>query len=61
MPLTMTYNFDPERWYEIEYKALESRLNLGEISNASFQKALEDLYDRYEKMVERLDGTYKVS
>ncbi len=60
MPLTMTYNFDPERWYEIEYKALELRLNTGEISNASFQKALEDLYERYEEMKERLDGTYKV-
>ncbi len=56
----MTYNFDPDRWYDNELRALELSLKRGEISKASFQKALEDLDQRYEQMIDRLDGTYQI-
>jgi len=56
----MTYNFDPDRWYDNEYRALKLLLKRGEISKASFKKALEDLYQRYEQMINRLDGTYQI-
>jgi hypothetical protein len=56
----MTYNFDPDRWYDNERRALERCLKRGEISEESFQKALEDLYRRYEQMIDRLDGTYQI-
>jgi len=56
----MTYNFDPDRWYDIEYRALKLSLGRGEISRMSFQKALEDLCRRYEEMTDRLDGTYRI-
>ena len=56
----MTYNFDPDRWYDNQYRALKISLKRGEISTETFQKALEDLYRRYEQMINRLDGTYQV-
>ncbi len=53
----MTYNFDPDRWYENQYRALKLSLKRGDISTAAYQEALEDLYRRYEQMINRLDGT----
>ena len=56
----MTYNFDPERWYENEYSALEVLHKKGSISDDEFEKALSDLLTRYEEMLSRLDGTYQL-
>lgn len=56
----MTYNFNPDRWYDNERRALERCLKRGEFSEESFQKALEDIYQRYEQMIDRLDGTYQI-
>ena len=56
----MTYNFDPERWYENEYSAIEVLHKKGELTEAEFEKACSDLLERYEKMVSRLDGTYRL-
>jgi len=56
----MTYNFDPERWYENEYSALEVLHKKGRISDNEFEKALSDLLTRYEEMLSRLDGTYQL-
>ena len=56
----MTYNFDPERWYENEYSALEVLYKKGIITGVEFNKERSDLLERYEKMVSRLDGTYQL-
>jgi hypothetical protein len=56
----VTYNFDPDRWYEDEYAALVRRRDVGEYSPEAFNAALDALYSRYEAMVGRLDGTYRL-
>jgi hypothetical protein len=56
----MTYNFDPERWYENEYTALEARYKKGDINNIEFEEAHSALLLRYEEMVSRLDRTYQL-
>ena len=57
---SMTYNFDPDRWYDNQYRALKLSLKRGEIGTEDFQRALDDLYQRYERMIDRLDGTYHI-
>lgn len=56
----MTYNFDPDRWYEMRLAVLESRLRRAEIDQTQFEAALEDLNRRFQEMVNRLDGTYQI-
>ena len=54
----MTYNFDPDRWYEAQLRLLDHRLHLGEIDDAQYRSELDALDRRYEEMLGRLDGTY---
>lgn len=56
----MTYNFDPDRWFEAHRAALEARRERGEISAEEHARLLEDLDRRYDEMVARLDGTYRI-
>ena len=56
----MTYNFDPERWYDDERGLLEARFKAGEMSQQEYQDALGDLDRRYDEMLDRLDGTYQI-
>ena len=56
----MTYNFDPDRWYENERTALDLRYRAGKVDAHQYQKSLADLDRRYEKMLKRLDGTYQL-
>lgn len=56
----MTYNFDPDRWYEMRLALLEARLQRAEIDRAQFEAALDDLNRQFEDMVDRLDGTYEI-
>lgn len=56
----MTYNFDPERWYDDERAILEARFKAGEIDPQEYQDALSDLEQRYDEMLKRLDGTYQI-
>ena len=56
----MTYNFDPERWYENERAALEERRRSEGWSEADYEAALENLDRRHDEMVRRLDGTYQI-
>ena len=51
----MTYNFDPDRWFEIEEAALKTRRAKGEIDDEELARAMADLGDRYEEMLERID------
>jgi hypothetical protein len=56
----VTYNFDPDRWYENERLRLDMRQRTGEMTEEDAAKALEELDRRYEAMLARLDGTFAV-
>ncbi len=56
----MTYNFDPDKWYENEVAFLEGRFKLEKISKETFEKELEELNGRYDKMWKQLDGSYQI-
>ena len=56
----MTYNFDPERWYENELAVLKARCKSGELNAREYERAVADLGRRYDEMVDRLDGTYQI-
>jgi hypothetical protein len=57
----MTYNFDPDRWYESQLRLLDHRLAEGEIDGAEHRARRNELEARYEEMLRRLDGTYIVT
>ena len=57
----MTYNFDPDRWYENERLAIDERFRSGSINAREYEDAIEDLDGRYDEMLDRLDGTYQIS
>jgi hypothetical protein len=56
----MTYNFDPERWHENEYSALETLYENRTITDSEFEEQCSKLQKRYEEMLSRLDGTYQL-
>lgn len=56
----MTYNFDPERWYDNEKAFLDHQNRSGNMPNAEYAAALRDLGKKLEEMWERLDGSYKL-
>ena len=56
----MTYNFDPDRWYDIERLAIDERFRSGLINRQDYKNAIDDLDGCYDDMLERLDGTYQV-
>ena len=56
----MTYNFDPERWYENERAVIDERFRSGEINAGQYEDAIEDLDARYDEMLDRLDGTFQI-
>ena len=57
----MTYNFDPDRWYENQRVALDAKRGRGEIDEAGYQAGLDDLDRRYEAMTSRLDKPFDLS
>ncbi len=56
----MTYNFDPEKWYENHRRALLARREHGELDERAFAEALDELDRRYEEMLSRLDGSFRL-
>jgi hypothetical protein len=56
----VTYNFDPEKWYENERLRLDERRRAGELTDEAAVRAAEELERRYEAMLARLDGTFPV-
>ena len=56
----MTYNFDPEQWYEIRLRVLQSKRERGDLSVDGYDSAVEELDRKYEEMVDRLDGSYVI-
>ncbi len=57
----MTYNFDPDQWYENEVDFFEKKYHSGAISEQKFNNILKELGTRYDDMLERLNGTYQIS
>ena len=56
----MTYNFDPDRWYDNELEVLRECRKAGELNDQEYEQAVADLNRRYDEMVERLDGSYQI-
>lgn len=56
----MTYNFDPDKWFEQERVFLKRRYQEGRITEKEYADALEKLSAKLEKMWNRLDGTYQM-
>jgi len=56
----MTYNFDPDRWYEDHRALLEAKKAAGDLDDKSFDEAVDTLDREYDAMVVRLDGTYQL-
>lgn len=56
----MTYNFDPERWRDMHAAALAARRERGELDDEELARELEELERRYDELVSRLDGTYRL-
>ena len=56
----MTYNFDPDRWLDNELAALELQRKSGRLNEADYNKCKDQLLDRYDDMVQRLDGSYRM-
>jgi hypothetical protein len=56
----MTYNFDPDRWLDNEMAAVEFEFKAGRIDESDLERHKDALMDRYEEMVARLDGTYRI-
>jgi hypothetical protein len=54
----MTYNFDPDRWYENQRRVLDLKHERGELDAARYQAELDDLECRYEAMQARLDKPF---
>jgi len=57
----MTYNFDPDRWYENELFGINSKYKAGKMTKQEHDKAVEELDRKLMTMWERLDGSYQVS
>ena len=56
----MTYNFDPDRWLDNELAALEFEFKSGRMDESDVERQKDALMDRYDEMVSRLDGTYRI-
>jgi hypothetical protein len=56
----VTYNFDQDAWYDRERERLELKRQRGELSDDAFARALEELEQRYEEMVARLDKPFEL-
>ena len=57
----VTYNFDPDRWYENQRRALDAKRDRGELTGEAYQAGLDDLERRFEEMASRLDKPFDLS
>lgn len=56
----MTYNFDPDQWYDNQRDLLESRYRSGDLDRKEYKTALRELDRKLEEMWKRLDNTYRL-
>lgn len=57
----MTYNFDADRWYENQRRALDAERDQGAITPDQYQAHLDDLERRFNEMSRRLDKPFDLS
>lgn len=57
----MTYNFDPDMWYDNEYTAIAQQYKTRTITKTEFETAIKSLQARLEDMWNRLDGSYRIA
>ncbi len=58
--MIMTYNFDPDKWYDDELFLIQSKLKSRKISQNEYDRAVEILDRKHDEMWKRLDGTYQI-
>lgn len=51
----MTYNFDPDRWYDNELDFLQARHARGDLDDDALAEAIDELDRRYDEMLDRID------
>ncbi|MFN2357753.1 MAG: hypothetical protein ABR534_08440 [Desulfotignum sp.] len=56
----MTYNFDPDKWYDDELSIIQAKQKKGEIPLEKYDLAVSKLDQKFADMWERLDGTYVI-
>ncbi len=57
----MTYNFDPDKWYDDELFLIQSKRAKREINQEEYDIAIEALDLKLEEMWKRLDGSYQIN
>lgn len=57
----MTYNFDPDKWYDNELFLIQSKLKNDEITKDEYDESVRFLDKNHEEMWKRLDGTYQIA
>ncbi len=57
----MTYNFDPDKWYENELFLIQIKLKNSKITQSAYDATVEMLDKKLEEMWTRLDGSYQVN
>ena len=57
----MTYNFDPDKWYENEFFMFQTKLKKNELIQEEYDLAVLELDQKIEEMWKRLDGTYQIT
>jgi len=57
----MTYNFDPDKWYDNELYLIQSRFKNSEIAQNEYDDAVKILNKKLKEMWKRLDGSYQIN
>lgn len=56
----MTYNFDPDQWYENELFVILAKVKAGRMTQQEQDEAIEELDRNLKTMWDRLDNSYQV-
>jgi len=56
----VTYNFDPDRWYDNHRALLDEKRRSGQLDALAYQEAVDELDAEYDALVARLDGSYEL-
>ena len=57
----MTYNFDPDKWYDDQFFMIQTKLKKDELTQEEYDLAVSELDQKIEEMWQRLDGTYQIN
>jgi len=59
--IAMTYNFDPDKWYDDQFFMIQTKLKKDELTQEEYDLAVSELDQKIEEMWQRLDGTYQIN